>query len=44
MYNPMELMICCAARLLEDGETLPVAGAPGVAEVGKSGEHGRPYR
>ena len=23
-YNPMELMICCAARLLEDGRTVAV--------------------
>ena len=24
MYNPMELMICCAARLLENGRTVAV--------------------
>jgi glutaconate CoA-transferase subunit B len=29
IYNPMELMICCAARLLEDGRTVAVGtGAP----------------
>src|SRR3981189_3186838 len=31
-YNPMELMICCAARLLEDGRTVAVGtGVPGAA-------------
>src|SRR4051794_31640360 len=29
LYNPMELMICCAARLLEDGATVAVGtGVP----------------
>ena len=26
-YNPMELMICCAARLLENGRTVAVGAA-----------------
>src|SRR5919199_3982070 len=31
-YNPMELMICCAARLLEDGRTVAVGtGVPCAA-------------
>src|SRR5271167_3441096 len=33
-YNPMELMICCAARLLEDGKTVAVGtGAPCAAAM-----------
>src|SRR5919199_2330270 len=33
-YNPMELMICCAARLLEDGRTVAVGtGAPCAAAM-----------
>jgi glutaconate CoA-transferase subunit B len=33
-YNPMELMICCAARLLEDGRTVTVGtGAPCAAAM-----------
>src|SRR5436309_5919280 len=33
-YNPMELMICCAARLLEDGCTVAVGtGAPCAAAM-----------
>lgn len=34
MYNPMELMICCAARLLEDGRSVAVGtGAPCAAAM-----------
>ena len=34
MYNPMELMICCAARLLENGATVAVGtGAPCAAAM-----------
>ena len=34
MYNPMELMICCAARLLENGRTVAVGtGAPCAAAM-----------
>jgi glutaconate CoA-transferase subunit B len=34
LYNPMELMICCAARLLEDGRTVTVGtGAPCAAAM-----------
>src|SRR5476651_2007540 len=34
MYNPMELMICCAARLLENGSTVAVGtGAPCAAAM-----------
>src|SRR5476651_1678787 len=34
MYNPMELMICCAARLLENGCTVAVGtGAPCAAAM-----------
>ncbi len=33
-YNPMELMICCAARLLEDGRTVAVGtGVPCAAAM-----------
>src|SRR5260221_13573798 len=33
-YNAMELMICCAARLLEDGSTVAVGtGAPCAAAM-----------
>src|SRR5438132_5182401 len=33
-YNPMELMICCAARLLENGRTVAVGtGAPCAAAM-----------
>jgi glutaconate CoA-transferase subunit B len=33
-YNPMELMICCAARLLEDGKTAAVGtGVPCAAAM-----------
>ncbi len=33
-YNPMELMICCAARLLEDGKTVAVGtGVPCAAAM-----------
>jgi len=33
-YNPMELMICCAARLLEDGRTVTVGtGGPCAAAM-----------
>lgn len=33
-YNPMELMICCAARLLEDGSTVTVGtGGPCAAAM-----------
>ncbi len=33
-YNPMELMICCAARCLEDGRTVAVGtGAPCAAAM-----------
>ena len=33
-YNPMELMICCAARLLENGSTVAVGtGAPCAAAM-----------
>jgi glutaconate CoA-transferase subunit B len=33
-YNPMELMICCAARALEDGKTVAVGtGAPCAAAM-----------
>src|SRR6266566_3027441 len=33
-YNPMELMICCAARLLEDGATVAVGtGVPCAAAM-----------
>ncbi|MFT3879971.1 MAG: CoA-transferase [Gemmatales bacterium] len=33
-YNPMELMICCAARLLEDGKTVTVGtGGPCAAAM-----------
>jgi glutaconate CoA-transferase subunit B len=33
-YNPMELMICCAARLLEDGRTVAVGtGGPCAATM-----------
>ena len=33
-YTPMELMICCAARLLEDGRTVAVGtGAPCAAAM-----------
>src|SRR5476649_1180257 len=33
-YNPMELMICCAARLLEDGTTVAVGtGVPCAAAM-----------
>src|SRR5438445_5164715 len=33
-YNSMELMICCAARLLEDGRTVAVGtGMPGAAAM-----------
>src|SRR5256885_4604983 len=33
-YNAMELMICCAARLLEDGRTVAVGtGAPCAAAM-----------
>src|SRR5215813_7954966 len=33
-YNPMELMICCAARLLEDGRTAAVGtGGPCAAAM-----------
>jgi glutaconate CoA-transferase subunit B len=33
-YNPMELMICCAARALEDGRTVAVGtGAPCAAAM-----------
>ncbi len=34
LYNPMELMICCAARLLEDGSTVAVGtGVPCAAAM-----------
>src|SRR5258705_11253883 len=34
MYNPMELMICCAARLLENGRTVAVGtGVPCAAAM-----------
>lgn len=34
MYNPMELMICCAARALENGRTVAVGtGAPCAAAM-----------
>src|SRR5436305_11079215 len=34
LYNPMELMICCAARLLEDGATVAVGtGVPCAAAM-----------
>jgi glutaconate CoA-transferase subunit B len=34
LYNPMELMICCAARLLEDGRTVAVGtGVPCAAAM-----------
>jgi glutaconate CoA-transferase subunit B len=34
IYNPMELMICCAARLLENGRTVAVGtGAPCAAAM-----------
>src|SRR5215468_5722688 len=34
LYNPMELMICCAARLLEDGKTVAVGtGVPCAAAM-----------
>ena len=34
MYNPMELMICCAARMLENGRTVAVGtGAPCAAAM-----------
>jgi glutaconate CoA-transferase subunit B len=34
LYNAMELMICCAARLLEDGKTVAVGtGAPCAAAM-----------
>src|SRR5947208_4620675 len=34
IYNPMELMICCAARLLEDGRTVAVGtGVPCAAAM-----------
>src|SRR5947208_3814264 len=34
MYNPMELMICCASRLLEDGRSVAVGtGAPCAAAM-----------
>src|ERR1700730_15959193 len=34
MYNPMELMICCAARLLENDRTVAVGtGAPCAAAM-----------
>src|SRR6476646_4600674 len=33
-YNPMELMICCAARLLENGRTVAVGtGGPCAAAM-----------
>src|ERR1700746_760248 len=33
-YSPMELMICCAARLLEDGKTVAVGtGVPCAAAM-----------
>jgi glutaconate CoA-transferase subunit B len=33
-YNPMELMVCCAARLLEDGKTVAVGtGVPCAAAM-----------
>src|ERR1700741_2352364 len=33
-YNPMELMICCAARALEDGKTVAVGtGVPCAAAM-----------
>ena len=33
-YNPMELMICCAARLLEDGRSVAVGtGVPCAAAM-----------
>src|ERR1051325_6241214 len=33
-YNPMELMICCASRLLEDGRTVAVGtGVPCAAAM-----------
>src|SRR2546427_12371898 len=33
-YNPMELMICCAARLLQNGRTVAVGtGAPCAAAM-----------
>src|SRR3954451_21624508 len=33
-YNPMELMICCASRLLDDGATVAVGtGAPCAAAM-----------
>src|SRR5215469_13849603 len=34
IYNPMEVIICCAARLLEDGRTVAVGtGAPCAAAM-----------
>jgi glutaconate CoA-transferase subunit B len=34
VYNPMELMICCAARVLEDGKTVAVGtGVPCAAAM-----------
>src|SRR5580704_9717237 len=34
LYNPMELMICCAARMLEDGKTVAVGtGVPCAAAM-----------
>lgn len=41
-YNPMELMICCAARCLEDGKS--VAVGPGAREAAGLSPGGGPYR
>ena len=46
LYNPMELMICCAARLLEDGKTVLTrdfkftVDIPSPSTGGKAGETG----